>query len=288
MIGQGGTMPQEHGSLDVFHRAAALDPATLGQIAATLETRARAPEQVAMREAYLNLLEPLAGARVLEVGCGGGPVLRALAPRVGPGGRAVGLDPSVAFLALARDAAAREGLADVIAVHAGTAQALPYRDATFDVVLAVTTLHHLGEAGRAVAELVRVVRPGGRVGVFENDSESAIVAHPDRALTRRIVAAYADHAFMDSWLARRLPGMLAAAGLGEVAIRAFTTLERDPTGWFAQLTVFRAEAAVRVGAITEQERDGWLAALRAEQAAGRFLAGQTSLFVWGTRPADEA
>jgi ubiquinone/menaquinone biosynthesis C-methylase UbiE len=281
-------MPRELGTLDVFHRAAALDPATIGEIAATLETRAQAPEQIAMREAYLDLLEPLAGARVLEVGCGGGPVLRALAPRVGPRGEVVGLDPSVAFLALARQTAMREGLADAITLHAGAAQALPYRDATFDVALAVTTLNHLDEVERAVAEVVRVVRSGGRVGVFENDSESAIVAHPDRALTRRIVAAYADHASMDSWLARRLPGMLAAAGLGEVAIRAFTTLERDPAGWFAHLTAFRAEAAVRVGAITEQERDTWLAALRAQQAAGRFLAGQTSLFVWGKRPADAA
>lgn len=277
-------MTDARGTLDIFHRAAALDAATAAQYAAALEVRASAPEQVAMRDAYLALLGPLTGARVLEVGCGGGPILRALAPRVGARGRVVGLDPSAAFLALARDAAAREGYAAMIALHAGDAAALPYRDASFDVVLAVTTLHHLGQAERAVAEMVRVARPGGRIGVFENDSESAIVAHPDRALTRRIVAAYADHAFMDSWLARRLPGMLGAAGLTGIGIRAFTTLERDPDGWFARLTAARAEVAARVGAITARECEVWLAQLEAERAAGRFLAGQTSLFVWGTRP----
>jgi hypothetical protein len=46
----------------------------------------------------------------------------------------------------------------------------------------------------------------------------------------------------------------------------------------------RAAVALQAGAITEDEQRAWLATLRAEQAAGRFLGGQTHLFVWGTRP----
>ncbi len=209
---------------------------------------------------------------------------RAVARRVGAWGRAVGLDPSAVFLDAARETAAREGLGDVVELHVGDGRALPFADAAFDVVLAVTTLHHVPDAERAVREMIRVTRPGGRVGVFENDSDSAIIAHPDRDLTRRIVAAFSDQSFTNSWLARRLPGLLTASGVDAVEVRAFTALERDQAGWFARLTEFRAVAATQVGAITEAERDEWLATLREEQAAGRFLAGQTSLFVWGTRP----
>src|SRR5215470_4791301 len=63
-------------------------------LAARLERRGRADDEVAAREVYLALLGIAAGERVLDVGCGSGVVTRELARRVGPGGRVVGVDPS--------------------------------------------------------------------------------------------------------------------------------------------------------------------------------------------------
>ena len=277
-------MAQQYGQLDLFARIADTDPAVVRDFAALLERRAQAPAQVALRAQYLDLLRLRPGQRVLEVGCGGAPVVRALAARVAPDGLALGLDPGRPFLAAARALAAADPHRARIALQAGDARALPYADRSFDVVLAVTTLHHVPDATRALAEMVRVARPGGRMCLVENDSDSAIIAHPDRALTRRIVAAYSDQTFTDSWLARRAPGLLADLGLAEIQIRAFMAVETDPAGWFATLTTYRAEAALQAGAITVEERDHWLSQLRAEQQAGRFLASQTTLCVWGTRP----
>ena len=67
-------------------------------------------------------------------------------------------------------------------------------------------------------------------------------------------------------------------------MRAFTVVERDPAGWYARMAAWRAETAVKAGAVTRGEAERWLEELRAEQAAGRYLAGQTGLFTWGRRP----
>jgi SAM-dependent methyltransferase len=249
-----------------------------------LETRGRSPDEVAARAAYLDLLGLQPGQRVLDVGCGSGVVTRDMARRVSPGGRVVGIDPSPEFLAIARDLAREAGLDAVTEFREGSALALPFGDAEFDVALAATVLVHVPGGDRAIPEMARVVRPGGRVGIFDLDADSLVVSHPDRALTRRIVAAFSDHATVDGWLVRRLPGLLGQAGLTHVAARAFLPLEQEPDGFYGRVAGRAAEVAAETGAITESERQRWLDALRAEQDAGRFLGGRVHIFCWGVKP----
>ena len=274
----------EHGRFSHWRDTAEIDEAQARQLAARLELRAQGEDQIEARAAYLELLGVGPGDRVLDVGCGSGAILRDLARRVAPDGTAVGLDPSPALLVVAREIAEQEGLADRVELRQGDVRALPVADADFDVVLAVTVLSHVPESERAVAELARVVRPGGRVGVFDIDGDSFVIAHPDRALTRRIVAAWSDNSLVDGWLGRRLPALMEEAGLTDVRVRAFTPVERGTTGFYVGLAERAAEVAVRAEAITVEEHRRWLETLRAEQAAGRFVAGLTHLFVWGARP----
>lgn len=262
----------------------AAEEAGIRELARLLELRGQGEDQTTIRAAYLDLLQIAPGERVLDVGCGTGVVTRAVATRVGPTGHVLGVDPSPTMLAVAREIAEREGVAEQIEFRVGDARALPVDDAAFDVVLAITALSHTTDAEQAIPELLRAVRPGGRVGVFDIDPESWIISHPDRALTRRISAAATD-IITDGWLARRLPGLLEAAGLVDVRVRAFTPVERDPTGYYGSLAPMRAAQAVQADAVSDEERERWLAALRAEQVANRFLAGLTHLFIWGRRPA---
>jgi SAM-dependent methyltransferase len=257
------------------------------ELAEFLELRARTPEEVATRGAYLDLLAPAPGERVLDAGCGSGAVTRELARRVAPGGRVVGLDPNPGLLAAARERAEQEGLGEVLEWRPGDVRALPCADAEFDAVVCATVLVHVPDddgGGRAVRELVRAVRPGGRVGVLEPDPEVFLLAHPDRALTRRIVGGAADYGFVNAGVARALPGLLAAAGLAGVRARAFTALDRDPAGFCARTARVRAEMAVQAGAVPAASRDRWLATLADEEAAGRFLGANTYVFAWGVRP----
>jgi ubiquinone/menaquinone biosynthesis C-methylase UbiE len=252
-------------------------------VARTLELRGRSEDEIASRSAYLGLLGVAPGERILEVGCGSGVVLRDLARRVAPGGRAVGLDPSPALLAVARELAAAAGLAGLVELHEGDARSLPFGDGTFDAVLAVTALIHIPGAERTIAEMVRVVRPGGRVGVFDRDNDTYVVSHPDRALTRRIVAAGGENVAVNPWIARQAPLLLQGHGLRDVRVRAFVSVEQDPAGFYANTSERWATIAAQVGAITEDERLRWMEQLRAVQASGGFLAGLTHLFTWGTR-----
>jgi ubiquinone/menaquinone biosynthesis C-methylase UbiE len=278
-------MMAPYGQFDLFRDAAAMADDDARDLVARLERRGRLADERAIRAAYLEMLAIGPGERVLDAGCGSGVVTRDLARRVSPGGRVVGLDPSPAFLRMARELAREEGIEDAIEFREGDVRALPFADAGFDAVLAVTVLSHVEGGARAVPELARVVRPGGRIGVFDLDTDSLIITHPDRALTRRIVAAHSDGGAIDGWLARRLPGLFAEAGLVEVDVRAFTPLDRDPAGFYATSAQRAAETAARVGAITEVEREAWLGALAIERESGRFVAGRTHLFVWGRRPA---
>jgi len=257
-------MAEQYGRLDQWSKTAAIDVAKAREMAAMLEHRGRNADEVAARNAYLTLLGMRPGERVLEVGCGTGVVLRDLARRVGPNGSALGLDPSPALLAIARELADKAGLGQSIELREGDARVLPFGAAEFDAALAVTTLAHIPDGRRAIRELVRVVRPGGRVGIFERDPDSYIVAHPDRALTRRIVAARSDHGSADGWLARALPRLMAAAGLRDVQVRAFTSIETDPAGFYSSLADRSADTAIGAGVISEEERRQWLEALATE------------------------
>jgi len=103
----------------------------------------------------------LAGARdVLDVGCGEGQIAR-LAVEQGAT-RVIGVDPTWAQLVVATDRAGGPGYA-----RAG-ASALPFGDATFDAVVACLVFEHIREVDLAIAEVARVLRPGGRFLFFLN------------------------------------------------------------------------------------------------------------------------
>ena len=261
----------------------AAEEARVRDQAQLLELRGQGDDQTAVREAYLELLGVAPGEQVLDLGCGTGVVARAAARRVGPNGRVVALDPSPVMLAVGREIAEREGILDRIEFRIGDVRELPFPEATFDVVLAITTLSHTTDAERALPELLRVARPGGRIGIFDIDNPSWIIAHPDRDLTRRI-GVVASMIPTDAWLGRRLPSLLEAAGVEDVRVRAFTPIERDPSGFYARQAENWAATAAASGAISQEERESWVATLHAEQAANRFLAGLTHLFIWGRRP----
>ncbi|MFI2762311.1 class I SAM-dependent methyltransferase [Streptomyces echinatus] len=120
------------------------------------------------RPAMLALAGDVAGRRILDAGCGSGPLSAALRDR---GAVVTGMDVSAGMLALAR-----RRLGDDVALHlADLSDRLPFADGAFDDVVASLVLHYLEDWGPALAELRRVLRPGGRL--------IASVEHPFVAYT---------------------------------------------------------------------------------------------------------
>jgi ubiquinone/menaquinone biosynthesis C-methylase UbiE len=117
------------------------------------------------RRSYRSLMAAAgvkAGDRVLDVGCGPGYFVRMLAEAVGPTGSAVGIDAAPEMIDYARRKARR---LPNCRFESGSAEALPFPDCSFDVVLSSLMLHHLPDELRlqATAEMKRVLRPGGTV-----------------------------------------------------------------------------------------------------------------------------
>ena len=141
----------------------ALGGVHLGSVA-SLEERGRSGYIAIVR----NLLDALAirqGERVLELGCGSGVIMRELARRTASANPLTGVDRSPYLLGEARKLAASEGLADRIEFRQGIGEALPL-PADFADVAVCSTVAEEGDAERMLSELVRVTKPGGRVGVI--------------------------------------------------------------------------------------------------------------------------
>src|SRR5690349_742417 len=130
--------------------------------------------------AYLDLAPGLA---VLDVGAGTGDFDRLIAGLVAPAGRVVGLDYGQTMVDEANARAAGLGLP--IEFRQGDAHALPFPDQSFDRCLATQVFQHLPGPERALAEMVRVARAGGRVVITEPDWDSRVCALGDPALSRR-------------------------------------------------------------------------------------------------------
>jgi ubiquinone/menaquinone biosynthesis C-methylase UbiE len=101
------------------------------------------------------------GARVLDIPCGGGVALRGL--RVGQGVDYVAADIAPAMLDRTARAALDRGVADQVRPRLADVGALPFEDASFDLVVSFTGLHCFPSPYDAVAELARVTRPGGAI-----------------------------------------------------------------------------------------------------------------------------
>lgn len=102
------------------------------------------------------------GETVLDIGCGAGMDLLLAARKVGPAGQAIGVEMTPAMRERALASAARAGL-DNVDVRLADATALPLPDASVDVVISNGVLNLVPEKARAFAEIVRVLRPGGRL-----------------------------------------------------------------------------------------------------------------------------
>jgi ubiquinone/menaquinone biosynthesis C-methylase UbiE len=125
-----------------------------------------------MRRLYQRVADDVAaagladGARVLDVGTGPGRVPLAIA-RALPGARVDGLDISAEMVAYAQRAAGEAGLGERVEFTEGDVADLPYEDASFDLIVSTMSQHHWADAAGGFRELRRVLRPGGRIWIYD-------------------------------------------------------------------------------------------------------------------------
>ena len=252
-------------------------------MAAALEVRGRTPSQIRLRRRFLRWVPVRAGDRVLEVGCGTGVVARDLAALVGRRGVVTAVDTSATLLERAR-ALSRGAPGGRLVFRRADGHRLPFADRRFDAVLAITVILHVEEPLRVVNEMARVSRPGGRVGVQDQDFGLIGAAHPDRELTARILDGVAARIYPEPHSGRRLGALLRAAGLVDVKMLADVYQDTTLTRFSRNFLERRAENAVRFGIVDAPTAERWLDGFNALHAEGNFVLTMQYFGAAGVKP----
>jgi arsenite methyltransferase len=240
-----------------------------------LEALYQIPDARRRRRIVRQALGAAAEERVLDVGCGPGFYCEELAREVGPSGLVVGVDSSAPMLALAERRCEQYANIELREADAGS---LPAEDGAFDAALCVQVLEYVPDATAALAEMRRVLRPGGRVVVWDVDWATLSIHSHDLARTGQVLRAWDLHAAHRS-LPRTLAARLRSAGFVDVEIQGhvFSTVAFDPETYggavvpnIAAFVVGRGAMLMGPGPITEDDARAWVDELRRLDADGAF------------------
>lgn len=251
---------------DIYVNPDAIPDEILDAMKETLERRAATPQQTAALKSYLGDVDFPDGARVLDVGCGTGPQSRTIAaiPEVAA---VVGVDQLEPFLERGRLLAAD---LPQVSFEQADARELSFEDGSFDVVVLHTLLTHVPGPEAVIAEVHRVLRPGGTVAVYDGDFTTMSVASSDDDPLQAAIDAFVDGNVHDRWLVRRLPGMLRDAGFDPAPTRSHGHLDTDAPvltlGWTLRGAYYLREA----GTIDAAAADALEAEARQRIEAGTF------------------
>ena len=215
------------------------------------------------------------GMTVLDIGCGTGDDVRALAELVAPG-HACGVDVSAVMIEKARS----RGVPENVTFVEGRAEELPFDPAAFDAVRAERVFHHLTRPEAAARELRRVLRDGGRTFVQDPDWETLLIGGVERERVRQIAASLCAHLANPS-AGSSTPGLLRAAGFASVV--AVPMLSAPTLARAYDLFLGSAiDYAVSDGTLGAQEAAAWLRELLDAERRGEFLCAVTSVVTLAT------
>jgi arsenite methyltransferase len=237
---------------------------------------------VRRRQLVKDALDVAPGERILDVGCGPGFYAAELLERVGTDGSLVGIDGSPAMLALA---ARRCEEHDNVEIREGDATSLPVDDADFDAALCVQVLEYVPDVTRALAEMHRALRPGGRVVVWDIDWSTVSWHSSDASRMERMLRAWDEHLTHPS-LPRTLAAQLREVGFEDVAVEghAFVTTDPSPDSYIgAALPLVEQFVAGREGT-DENEVKAWADEQQDLGRRGEFFCTLGQFCFTATRP----
>ena len=189
---------------------------TVESIGKRLEQRASQLDQKAMLEQYLEDIPSMIDSKVLDVGCGTGPVTRFL-QRYNPK-YIVGIDPSKILINSAKNLAK-----DTLGIQFvnGDARSIPFDNSSFDVVIFHTSLSHIEKPNFAILEAKRILKPKGYIAIFDGDYGSSSVSISKHDPLQTCSSAITENNVLDRFLVRKLNSLISSAGFNLKRFRSF-------------------------------------------------------------------
>jgi arsenite methyltransferase len=227
------------------------------------------PDVVAQRNATLEALQPAAGERVLDIGSGPGLLAYDMAATAGAEGRVCGIDTSQPMLAMSAKRCAGQPWAEF---KQADATQLPYPDGSFDAAVSTQVYEYVEDIPAALAELYRVLRPGGRAVIVDTDYGSLVIYTEDKARMARVLAAWDEH-FVHADLPRTLSHQLRDAGFAirqRDVIPMFNPEYHANTYSHGLLGLMASFVAGRRG-VTKEEAAAWMAEFADLGKQGRYF-----------------
>jgi ubiquinone/menaquinone biosynthesis C-methylase UbiE len=258
-------------TLDMYRITDKLDDATLAVLVTRLESRGKHPRFTAMMNEYFAAMQIQSAKTVLDVGCGTGVAARTIASRKGFAGQVTGIDVSPYLTAAAQGLAEQEGLANTVSFRTGDSESLNLTDASFDAVVAHTLLSHVPSPLAVLKEIVRVVKPGGTVGIFDGDYASMSFGSDDPDKGKADDETIINAIVTNSRVMRQMPQLLLEAGLALTASFSYVIADIGKADFWEPAIQSFVRLLPRAGAMSEVEAHAWADAMFNRSAHGVFF-----------------
>ncbi|HEY7636132.1 MAG TPA: methyltransferase domain-containing protein [Gemmatimonadales bacterium] len=239
------------------------------KIAAQLESLYRSRDVLHRRQLVRAALRAQPGERILDIGCGPGFYVDELREEVGPQGAVVGLDRSPQMLAAATGRC--RGHANV-GFREGEATCLPIDDWSFDAAIAVQVLEYVADVGEALSEMRRVLKPGGRLVLWDIDWSTLSWHSRDPARMERVLRAWDSHLSHPA-LPRTLAARLRSADFENISVEGhtFATIQPTPDTYVGAVLPLMHQFVGSRPEIGEEQANAWAKEQRQLAERGEFF-----------------
>ena len=223
----------------------------------------------AQRGVLLKMIAPGPGERVLDLGSGPGFMTLEVGRMVGESGAVFGVDKSAPMLELAEKRCASQ---PQVSFRETDALSLPFADDDFEVAIVSQVYEYVVDMEAALAELFRVLRPGGRALIMDTDWGSLVWSAQDVSRAKRIFKAWDAH-LADPHLPRRLSPLLKGAGFEILETRVLPLLNTEyPAENYSHAMVsVIVPFVIRKGGVAKEEAKAWAEDLMALGERGEYF-----------------
>jgi ubiquinone/menaquinone biosynthesis C-methylase UbiE len=246
-----------------------------------IEDMALTPVVKESLELQMSLLGIKPGDHLLDVGCGIGVQAQEMAKRVAPTGKVVGTDISTTMIDLAKSKTSTSNLPLEFFIAEASSQ--PFPDQSFDGIRTERVLLYIPDSQKVLKEFKRLLKPGGKLVIFEFYWDGALIPHPDKELTRKIIHYVAD-SFPNNQIGTNLYYQLRSSGFHEVEVKPYAYYGNNEVVLNIVKRAYEGILQLGVSAevFTQSEINNWWKVLDEEMEAGNFFISFQGLIGSGT------